>query len=191
MKLLTRTVRNYVIYSALLLLISTPLFYFSIQRLFVHHIDEELRSHRAEFYALLPQFKTVHDLRFFSQMNDEYVLIETTHPFAGDSIKTITLYDDEVGKNQPWRVLRTGVNVLGKPYVLQINESLVTTVDLVTAIAAIQVALISLLLAGMVLINRKLSRTIWDPFHVILDRLKKYQIDRDPSIELPHSSTSE
>jgi signal transduction histidine kinase len=68
---------------------------------------------------------------------------------------------------------------------------MVDTADLVWAIAAIQAGLFSLLLAGLVLINRKLSRTIWDPFQTILDKLKKYQIDKDTSIEIPRSSTAE
>jgi signal transduction histidine kinase len=42
-----------------------------------------------------------------------------------------------------------------------------------------------------VLINQKLSRTVWQPFYTILDRLKKYQIDKDKSIDLPPSSTAE
>ena len=41
------------------------------------------------------------------------------------------------------------------------------------------------------LINRKLSNRIWQPFYNILDKLKQYQIDKDSSISLPQSAIAE
>jgi signal transduction histidine kinase len=192
MKLLDRTVRNYVIFSALLLVVCTPLFYFSIERLFVHKMDQELLSHKEEFHEILPLLKTEADLRFFSLMNDEFLLKEVDHKIENDdSLFTISIFNDEEKEMQPYRILRTSVVIQNKPYALQIQESMVNSTDLVFAIAAIQATLITLLLIGLILINRKLSRTIWNPFYTILDKLKKYQIDKDPSIDLPQSSTAE
>jgi signal transduction histidine kinase len=191
MKLLTRTVRNYVIFSALLVVVCTPLFYFSIQRLFVRKMDHELISHKKEFYELVPLLKTEADLQFFSLMNDEFSLKENDQQIETDSLFTLVRYNQEEQTAHPYRVLHTGVIIQGKPYVLQIQESLVSTFDMVFAIVIIQATLITLLLIGLALINRKLSRTIWDPFYIILDRLKKYQIDKDISIELPRSTTAE
>jgi signal transduction histidine kinase len=189
MKLLTRTVRDYVIFSALLLLVCTPLFYFSIQTLTIRDKDRELRSHKAEFYELIPHLKTDEDLKFFGIMNDEFVLTETEHPVLLDSIfsSSISINDED----HPYRILRSGVTINGKHHILQIQESMVTTADLVSAIVTVQIILIAFLLVGFVLINRKLSKTIWNPFYTILDRLKKYQIDKDTTIDLPRSSTAE
>jgi signal transduction histidine kinase len=191
MKLLTRTVQNYVLFSALLLIISTPVFYFSVQRLFVHELDKELISHKAEFYQVIPLLKTESDFEFFRLMNDELMLIESQRYFREDSIFSATLYDEKIDGMHDFRILLTRVEILGKPYQLQIRESLVSTKDLILAIVGIQVILISFLLAGFVLINRSLSKTVWDPFYVILGRLKKYQIDKDTTIELPRSTTAE
>jgi signal transduction histidine kinase len=191
MKLLSRTVQNYVIFSALLLIISTPVFYFSIQRLFVHELDKELISHKSEFYQIIPLLKTESELEFFRLMNDEFILKEGQPISRKDSIYSATLYNEKEDDMQAYRILNTRVEIHGKPHLLQIRESLVSTKDLVTAIVAIQVFLISILLAGLAIINRKLSKTVWGPFYLILDRLKRYQIDRDTSIDLPRSSTAE
>ncbi len=190
MKLLTRTIRNYVIFSTLLLLIVTPLFYFSIQALMIRNMDRELLSHKEEFYELLPLLKTEEDLKFFSLMNDEIVLEKTEEPVEKDTILT-TIISIEEDERHPFRILRSGVSIDGKPYVLQIQESMLNTTDLVSAIVAVQVTLIALLLLGFVFINRQLSATIWNPFYIILDRLKRYQIDTDTTIDLPKSSTAE
>jgi len=191
MKLLTRTVRNYIIFSVLLLVVCTPLFYFFIQRLFIHKMDQELLEHKIEFSELALLLKTEHDLKFFSVMNEEFVLTPTDQIIETDSLLTIPIYSEEEKEIHPYRVLRTGTTIQGKPYRLQIQESMVSTADLISAIVAIQATLITLLLLGLVLINRKLSRTIWDPFYIILDKLKKYQIDKDSSLDLPRSTTAE
>jgi signal transduction histidine kinase len=191
MKLLTRTVRNYVIFSVLLLVVCTPLFYFFIQRLFIHKMDQELLEHKIEFSELALMLKTENDLKFFSMMNEEFILTPTDQRIETDSLLTIPIYNEEEKEIHPYRVLRTGTTIQGKPYRLQIQESMVSTADLISAIVTIQATLIALLLLGLVLINRKLSRTIWDPFYIILDKLKKYQIDKDSSLDLPRSTTAE
>ncbi|MEX1240529.1 MAG: HAMP domain-containing sensor histidine kinase [Cyclobacteriaceae bacterium] len=187
MKLLTRTVRNYILFSTLLLLVSSPIFYFSIQGLFIHRMDRELLSHKNEFYELIPLLKTQSDFKFFGLMNDEILLKDASYLMKEDSFLTADIYSEEKKAHQPYRILRTGVLVQGKPYVLQIQESMVNTAELISAIVAIQVVLIALLLAGFGFINRKLSKTVWKPFYDILDKLKRYQIDRDDKIDLPDS----
>lgn len=191
MKLLARTVRNYVLFSALLLLIATPLFYFSIQWLFVNQIDRELRSHKREFHELLPLLNTVDEMEFFEKMNDEFLLRESQYLMQSDSLLTMDIVNPKENEIHPYRVLRTGVMIQGKPYQLQIQESMVNNGGLIGAIVSIQVFLIALLLFGFVLINRKLSKTIWQPFYNILDKLKYYQIDKDSSISIPQSSIAE
>lgn len=191
MKLLTRTVRNYVLYSALLLIVCTPIFYFSIQRLFLHRIDQELVAHKKEFYELIPLLQTKNDIEFFGLVNEELILKETASPLKKDSLITASIYSEEEKEMHPYRILRTNVTLAGKHYELQIQESMVNTSELISAIVAVQAILITLLLAGFVFINRKLSKTVWQPFYNILERLKKYQIDKDSSIDLPPSSTAE
>src|SRR5215207_8432399 len=101
MKLLTRTVRNYVLFSVLLLLISTPLFYFSIQWLFVKQIDQELRSHKSEFYELLPLLKTENEMKFFGLMNDELLLKESLYLMQNDSLLTEDIFNVKENEMHP------------------------------------------------------------------------------------------
>jgi signal transduction histidine kinase len=157
----------------------------------VNKIDRELKSHKNEFHELLPLLKTENEMKFFSLMNDEFLLKESVYLMQNDSFLMEDIFNSREEEIHPYRVLRTGVMIQGKPYQLQIQESMVDTGELIGAIVAIQVGVIALLLVGFVLINRKLSTTIWRPFYIILDKLKKYQIDRDKSILLPYSSTAE
>jgi len=191
MKLLKRTVKNYILYSALLLLICTPLYYLSIHRLFVNEMEEELFHHKNNFKKTLDKLENEKDIQLYQLINEEFQLKETSKWPISDSLFTYSQYDSLEKTFVPYRALRTGVTVQGTRYELLIRESIVGNTKLVTAIVAIQTTLLVLMLIGFILINRKLSKVVWDPFYTILEKLKNYQIDKDLTIDLPHSSTAE
>ena len=191
MKLLKRTVKNYILYSALLLLICTPLYYLSIHRLFVNEMEEELFHHKNNFKKTLDKLEYEKDIQLYQLINEEFQLKETNKWPISDSLFTYSQYDSLEKTFVPYRALRTGVTVQGTRYELLIRESIVGNTKLVTAIVAIQTTLLVLMLIGFILINRKLSKVVWDPFYTILEKLKNYQIDKDLTIDLPHSSTAE
>jgi signal transduction histidine kinase len=189
-KLLNRTVRTYVFFSCLLLLVSTPVFYFTIRQIFIDEIDEELQHHHKEFQKASQYLTTPEAMTFFQAMNKEFVL-ETGTPPRKDSIYTSPQYDSTRNESIPYRILSARIEINGASYKLSIRESLVSTKDLVVVLVSIQIGLGLLMLVGMVLINRRLTKIIWDPFYKILDQLKRYQIDKDAVLDLPRSSTAE
>lgn len=191
MKLLVRTISNYLLYSGLLVLLCTPLFYFVVEKLLVNKIDHELREHKADFIRSMSSIKSEADLKFYHLINEEFKLTPSTKIFQHDSLYTEFVYDSSEATEVPHRVLVSGITLNGNTYQLKINESLVSNSSLVAALMSAQVTLLLLLLGGTVIINRKLSKVIWGPFYKILDRLKQYQIDKDNVIELPHTSTAE
>lgn len=191
MKLLRRTIQNYVLFSALLFALCTPIFYVAIQRLFVHEMDGILLAHKKDFIKSSQYLKTEDDLALYHMMNKEFVLTPSSSLIARDTLFTEEKYDSLHGGIIPFRTYVSGVLIQKKPHLLTIQESMVSSRDLVAAIVGIQAGLLLFLFLGLVLINRKLTRTIWDPFYTILERLKRYQIDKDASIDLPLSSTAE
>ena len=191
MKLLNRTIKNYSIFSFFILLISAPLFYISFQYLLLDKIDEELREHKEEFIQSIPMIHTEDDIRLYELMNKELKITSGGKPTFEDEFITYDLYDSLNATAEPHRKLTTSVELLGKPYTLEIIESLVSSEDLITAIMSIHIFLLILLLAGMVMINHRLAKVIWGPFYLILEKLKSYNIEQDKPIQLPPSSTSE
>lgn len=191
MKLLRRTVKNYILYSTLLLVICTPIFYFAIQQLFIHEMEEELFHHKENFIQIAKELETEKEIELFELINEEFKLTETTVWPIHDSVFSYTQFDSLEHTWIPYRALQTGIQISDRNYQLLIRESIVSNNRLVAAIVIIQVVLLALLLTGLILINRKLSHEIWDPFYTILDQLKQYEIEKDKPIELPYSSTAE
>jgi signal transduction histidine kinase len=65
--------------------------------------------------------------------------------------------------------------------------SLVDNNKLITAIALVQVVLSVLLVVGLLLLNRSLSKKLWRPFYRTLDQLKAYELDKSESIPFEES----
>ena len=191
MKLLARTVRNYLIYSASLMLLSTPLFYYAIHELFIHDTDKVLFAHRKDFLESTGHIKSLEDLELFHLMNEEFVFRPAENLARADSLYTANLYDSGAGRWAPHRIFESNVVVLATNFRMQIRESMVSNSQLVSAIMIIQLIILTLLFIGLVFINRNLSQTIWKPFYIILDRLRKYRIDEDTALTLPESTTAE
>ena len=148
MRLLTRTVRNYLAYSTLLLVLCTPLFYYSIHQLFIDDMDKVLLSHKKDFFASINHIKSFSDLELFHLLNDEIVLKPLTVPVI-DSIYTIDLYDSAAERWAPHRVYESSATILGKDFQLQIRESMVSNSELISAIMIIQLLMLGLLLMGL------------------------------------------
>lgn len=169
---------------------STPVFYFTIRQIFIQEIDEELQHHQKEFKKAAQFLTTAEAMTFFQAMNKEF-LLESGTPPKTDSIFTLEKYDSVRAAFMPYRILATRVDINGVTYKLNIRESLASTKDLVIVLVWIQIALGLLMLGGLILINRWLTKIIWSPFYTILEQLKLYQIDKDVVLKLPQSSTAE
>jgi signal transduction histidine kinase len=192
MKLLVRTIRNYALVSALLFIISTPLFYWAIYSLVVKQMDEMLLEHKRDFVKAAPFIHTEYELRQHEQLNKEFNLtLVPPGNITIDSLYTEKVFDSISSELHPYRTYRTAVQLHGEEYELKISESMVSNKDLVVAIVLIQCILLTLLFTTLVIINRQLSSTIWSPFYKIVDQLKNYRIDKDNFITLPKSSTHE
>lgn len=191
MKLLQKTIRNYFIYSVLLLLVAIPVFYFVIQDIVREDVDEDLM---ATWVHLKPKISekllnnTVDQLQFL----DHDITIAPSTP-ASDSISFTSqdIYDSVAAEIVPHRILTAHFAVKGQYYVIRINTSLVDNDDLIQSIVQVQVILLLLLLGGLFIINRNLSKSIWEPFYNTVQRLRNYKVENQQPLELSSSSVTE
>lgn len=191
MKLLSRFVRSYVIFSALLLTLSTPLFYTVVNYLFLEEIEEELHMHVSDFVNATPLIKSSTDIEQYSNFNKEISIHAVDELPAKDSLFTIELYDSLEDEMVPYRVLRSGLVFDGRPYKIEIKESLFENEDIIEAIVGAQIVLFALLLIGLVVINRNLSKKIWGPFYHMLAELKDYDIRSGIAFSSEHPNITE
>lgn len=173
MKLLNRTAGTYFSVSLLMLLVSTPIFYLVLHRLFVDEADETLLYRRAFVVARLGQITTNLEITNWTRFEDDIDVLPlpTGRPPLRD-----TIYDGVAGKDDYSRELVTQETIHGEPYRLIIRSSMLENDDLIRTIVVWQVLMLSALLLCLLLINRWIAGRIWQPFYDTLTRLRAYDI---------------
>jgi len=191
MRLLQKTIRSYLIYSGCVLLIAVPVFYLAIKSIVREDTDEHLQATKVAIRARIILAIRQHDTVRLNFADPDITLIRSNdnHPFERFENRDI---DDSVsGERVPYRILSSNFVVDGRPWLLQVRNSMLDSEDLIESIVKIEVLLLLLLLAGVVLINRKLSKKIWQPFYQTLDKLSRYRLGQQQPMELGASSVNE
>ena len=191
MKLLQKTIRSYFIYSVIVLLVAIPVFYFVIQGIVRDDVDEDLMNTKE---ILRPKIADALQNNTISQLNflDHDVTVSaSTSSKIFDTLTTSEIFDTVAKELVPYRVLTSHFTVNGKPCMLQVKTSLVDNDDLIASIVKVQVILLLLLIAGLFIINRNLSKKIWMPFYTTLNKLRNYKVEKHEPLDLSKSSITE
>jgi signal transduction histidine kinase len=176
-KLLHKTLRAQLIYSVLVLVISAPLFYFIIERLYIEDTDDTLLLHKKEFITYSLPTLTIADIPNWNKFNRD-IKIEPSRNVTRDTFFYTTYLDTLDAEIEPYRAFQSRVFIEGKPYTYTARISLVETEDLIQSIALLFIAVICILLVGLFLITKKLSVTLWKPFYKTLQQIEEFEIDK-------------
>lgn len=195
MRLLQVSLRSLLLYSIVLLLISIPVSWISIQAMLNDEVDESI-SHQAEqFLRHIKNFEYLGDLetdlQVFNQLSYDIHINPSEGATSDKTYQTIMRYDSLEQSERPFRQLTTGVIVKGRSYSLTVQMSLVDNNELMMAIGLVQAALSVVLIAGLLFLNRSLSQRLWKPFYKTLDQLKAYDLDKSESVALEKSDITE
>lgn len=191
MKLLQKTIRSYFIYSVIILLVAIPVFYIVIQGIVREDVDEDLMNTKE---ILKPKIadallnNTIGQLNFLD--HDVSVSLSTSLK-EFDTLSTIEIFDTISKELVPHRLLTSHFTINGKPCMLQVKTSLVDNDDLIASIVKVQIILLLLLLAGLFIINRNLSKKVWMPFYTTLNKLRNYKVEHHEPLALSKSAITE
>ena len=190
MRLLNRTIIHYLIYAVVVVLVSIPAFYFVIDGLFTADVDETLLLRKQEVQFRIKDIRSEEDIRLWEKLDGD-IRLSVTDRAVQDSIYSIIHYDSLANEMEPYRVLSSSILIHNKAYHLILRISLVESDDLITAIVFAQVVLLIILLSGLIIINGMVSKRIWKPFYSTLDKLKQFEMDKNPVIQLDRSLVKE
>jgi signal transduction histidine kinase len=195
MRLLQVNLRGLLLYSLILVLISIPVSFVAIRAILGQEVDESISQQADRFVSHIKGFEYLGDLETDLQVLDQLssnIHITPAGPQVLEkTFSTIELYDSVEHENKPFRQLSSSVIIKGKPYLFTVQMSLVDNDDLVMAIGLVQVAVSILLIAGLLILNRSLSKRLWKPFYKTLDQLKAYELDKSESITVDESNIIE
>ena len=186
MRLLQKSFRSQIVYKLLLVLLSIPLSIAFISYIIRNEVDDLLLFYRDEFLAHVKEFEHLKnfeaDLAVLNSVGHEIELVKYNNRPYEDTFQTVYEYDSAHSETHPFRTLTSKVEVKGRPYLLTVRTSLVNNNGLVLTLGVAQGILAILLVTGLALINRHLSKKLWKPFYKTLNALKAYKLDKHQEI---------
>jgi signal transduction histidine kinase len=190
MKLLNKTARSYLLGSLVILVISMPVFYFGVNYVILRSVDKSLIDHLHEIRMHLSSIQSSSELEAWRQMDND-IQVRNEDRYFKDSIYTVRVKEKDEDGVQPVRCIDGCISVNQKYYRVTINLSLVPTDDLIWTIFALQSILLLFFIAGILLINKRISKTLWSPFYSSLKIIQDYELTNHAFAGFKKSGTDE
>lgn len=171
-------------------MVSAPIFYFFTDKLFIDDADEALVIRKNEFLNFTISQLKESDIPVWNKFNRD-TKIKEAGTLKKDTLFYTFYYDTLNTENEPYRELNLPISIEGKPYTYSARINLVETEDLMKSIALLFVIIISLLLIGLLLINKRVSLNLWKPFYETLKQIEQFEIDKSNQPKLSTTNIEE
>ncbi len=176
-KLLHKTLRSYLIFSVLVLLVSAPVFYYTTQQLYIEETDESLILHKNEFLKYTLPGLRVNDIGTWNRFNRN-VTIDSVKTVSKDTFFDTSYYDELDDEHEPYRELNVPIRIQNRPYTYAARINLIESEDITENTAILFLIIIVVLLCGLFIITKRFSMKLWKPFYHTLGEIEAFEIDK-------------
>src|SRR5699024_174739 len=129
MKLLKRVLKSYLIYSAVILLISIPLSYFVTRALCLQDVDEALQNRKQEAIAQIQEQPAILDHLPWNDFTKSTIIYPPITIGQSDKIIITNRYNEISEENEPSRELHSFIHIDGRNYPVMLRISLIDIED--------------------------------------------------------------
>lgn len=190
-RLLHKTLKVHLLYAALILVVTAPLFYVFTQHWYRAEAHEALRQRVTAFETgTLPTLRLA-DTLAFNQWNPDAHLETCTGSARDAGFHEISLQGGPDGDVEHYVTLRQAVTIEGHPMDFVTRVNLLDNMDTIRNIATLYVFILGLMLIGLIVITRWETVRLWRPYNRTLAALENFEIDKPAVTELPESDVEE
>ncbi len=184
MKLLKKINRNYLLSSAVVLLVGLAVFYLLINRIAAREILEGLHA---------SETRIVHELKENKNAPNLYPLIEVkmTEKTGPGYVKDTTIFDPVENENEVFKELNTFRQINGHHYHIIIRALVVEKKDIVATLFLSIGIIFFLLIGSLFYINQRTFSHMWQPFYRNLARLKSFSLKENLKLHLETTGIAE
>lgn len=181
------------------MVISIPTYYLVVDAIWKHELDEHndivARKTASQINSLkLTEEKLIETIQLWNDvqpstnirklekndnLKDSIFIVEKPHDF---------LHFEEIDR---FRCLSKVIYLNQKPYRFNIETNIEETQETIFFISITTVFLFVLIVGGLLVLNRRLSKSVWKPFRETLDQLKTFSLNNQTKIEFSKTDVSE
>lgn len=197
--LLTKTTKPFIIYVLIILVISIPVYYLVVDAIWKHELDEH---HEIVAKKTAQQLNGLHLTN--GQLTETITLWNRIQPTTNiQSVKPNDDLKDHVyilEKHHAFlnfeaidrfRVLSKVIYLNGKPFRFRAETNIEETQETIFFITVTAVILFILIVTGLLYLNSRLSRSVWEPFRMTLHQLQTFHLNQQTHIEFDRTNIKE
>lgn len=188
MKLLKKNTRFLLIYLPVILIICSIIFYILLSLKIDHLHDKNLLLKQENILRKIREKRENIDSNY--GVVGEFTIneINTKEPKNYNSITDTSIFYPSRNNGLPFKK-QTGIFTHNdKQYEITTYSSSIETTHLMIAVFAIHGSIYIIMLFSIIIINRKVSEKLWQPFYETIDKLNKYDISKNASINLENKT---
>src|SRR6218665_1384533 len=180
-RLLNKPLKTFIAFTCVVLACSIPAYFYLVESIWLEELDDH-NLHLKE--QVVQRFNETDggDLDKKISLWNEIQFSSRISPAAAMRADSLYIVEREIMEQgrmelERFRGLRSAVALHGRPYTITIETNVEEVHETVLAISVVTCLFIALLIGGFILLNRRISRSIWMPFTQTLDQLKRFDLD--------------
>lgn len=198
-KLLNKTLKSFAIYALLVLAASVPAYYYLVDSIWLRELDEhnEIIADRTknELNRLnLSENELSHSIILWNRVqpgtNIEKTILDKSRPDSTYTVLRKNPYVEYEDINR-FRGLSRVIKINEKNYLLTVETNVEETEETVVVIATLTFLFFLILVIGFLILNRRLSVKLWQPFRNTLTKLKAFNLNTQTDIQFEKSNILE
>lgn len=195
--LLQKSLTQLTIFAFIVFALSIPSYFFLVDWIWMKELDENnsIVAQRIENEfndQKIQNDKLAGNIAFWNEIQPSSKIVAVKIPQLWDSIYTIyrknSYVPDEINR---FRVLKTPIKINNQNYVLLVETNVEETEETVAYIAMLTLVFFLILVIGFWVLNRKLSKKLWQPFQDTLQKIKSFKLNSQKPIDFQKTNIIE
>ena len=182
--LIRKTSQGFLIWSVILMLLSSIALYFYVRKILQQEVEEDLFSSKARVEKILQLTEVLTSI-------PPIIEITPVQQLGVERLKDTIIYDPSQDEMEEFRELSSYENINGKYYRITIRNLIVDTNDILFAIIFSYILIIFLVIVFQFFLNRLTNIRIWAPFLLNLEAMKKFSVSSNEPIPFIESEIIE
>jgi len=196
--LLQKTLKSLTVFSFVVFILSIPSYFFVVDWIWRDELDEnnKLIAQRIENRFNLQKIsdeKLAESIQFWNEIQPIGKIKSTFNPLQKDSVYTIYRQNPFLKKESfdRFRGLLTTIKINEKNFTITIETNIEESEETLAYITLVSILFFLVLAIGFWILNKKLSKKLWKPFHDTLQKLKSFRLNNHTTIEFPKTDIIE
>lgn len=195
--LLDKPLKAFTRYAFIVLLCSIPVYFLIIDWIWIHEVNEHnvivAESTKSNLKSLkLNNEQLESSIRLWNSLQPE-TRLERVDKWKPDSTYSVYRKNNYIAQKgyDRFHGLITCFEMDGRVYSLTIESNIEESYETIAAITAITVVFFIILLTGFIRLNKKISAKLWMPFYETLEKIKRFDLNRQKTIAFEPAGIAE